>query len=87
MLGKFRRQSDCLIIGEFIPVHSEDGYVVFMRRSDKDCILVGVNTKPYEVWVDLPNEFKNNAEIIFGEDPNADGWLRIAPDSPAVLKI
>lgn len=87
MLGKFRRQSDCLIIGEFIPVHSEDGYVVFMRRSDKDCILVGVNTKPYEVWVNLPDEFKNNPEIIYGDTPNNDGWLRIPSNSPSILKI
>lgn len=87
MLGNFRRGANCLGTGEFIPVHSEDGYVVFMRRSDKDCILVGVNTKPYEVWVDLPNEFKNSPEIICGDTPNNDGWLPIPSNSPSILKI
>ena len=86
-LGKFRRESDCLKSGEFIPFHSNDGYVVFMRKSGKDCVLVGVNTNPYEIWVDIPNEFKNGCEVILGDTPNNDNWLRIAPESPAVLKV
>ncbi|MEE1197702.1 MAG: glycoside hydrolase family 13 protein [Acutalibacteraceae bacterium] len=86
LLGEFRRNCSCLKTGEFIPVHSEDGYVVYMRRDQNDCILVGVNTKPYEVWVAVPDEFKNEYEVAFGDKPNSDGWLRMAPNSPAILK-
>ncbi len=85
-LGQFRANSSCFKTGEFIPIHSEDGYVVYMRRDKNDCVLVGVNTKPYEVWIELPDAFDDDCDVIFGNTPK-DGWLKLDANSPAILKI
>lgn len=86
-LGALRQSTSCLKNAEFIPVHSEKGYVVFMRRDENDAVVTAVNVNKYEVWAEMPNEFKVNPEIIFGEAPNCDGWIRIPPESFGVYKI
>ncbi len=86
-LGKLRQTTSCLKNAEFIPVHSNNGYIVFMRRDEKDAIVTAVNVNKQEVWAEMPNEFKVNPEIIFGEAPNCDGWIKIPPESFGIYKI
>ncbi len=86
-LGALRQNTSCLKNAEFIPVHSEKGYVVFMRRDETDAVVTTINVNKHEVWAEMPTEFKVNPEIIFGEAPNRDGWIRIPPESFGVYKI
>lgn len=86
-LGKLRQNTSCLNNAEFIPVHSENGYIVFMRHDENDAIVTAVNVNKHEVWVEMPNEFKVNPEVIWGEEPNNDGWIKIPPESFGVYKI
>lgn len=85
VLGKMRRNTTCLKQGDFIPVHSGNGYVVFMRQSTTDALLTAVNITQNDVWVELPDIFKNSPEIIMGERGNADGWIKIPPKSATIL--
>jgi len=68
-------------------VHSENGYIVFMRKDNNDAVVTAVNVNKHEVWAEMPQEFKANPEIIFGEAPNNDGWIRIPAESFGVYKI
>ena len=86
-LGNLRKDSSCLGNAEFIPVHTEKGYIVFMRRDKTDAILTAVNVNKYEVWAELPNEFKVSPTVIFGESPNSDGWIKIPSESFGIYKI
>ncbi len=85
-IGKFRRGCSCLGGYEFYPVHSESGCVLFMRRDKTDAVLTAVNTNDYEVWAELPLEFKNNITAEFGNMPNSDGWIKIEPKSIGLYK-
>ena len=86
-LGELRKNTSCLKNTEFIPVHSENGYIVFMRRDSKDAIVTAVNVNTYDVWAEMPNNFKSNPEVIFGEKPNKDGWIKIPAQSFGIYKI
>ena len=46
-----------------------------------------VNVNNYDVWAEMPDIFKNNPQIIFGELPNSDGWIKIAKESFSIYKI
>ncbi len=85
-LGKFRRGCSCLGGYEFYPVHSESGCVLFMRKDRTDAVLTAVNTNNYEIWAELPKEFKNNITAEFGNMPNSDGWIKIDPNSIGLYK-
>ena len=86
-LGEIRRTSECLKNAEFIPVHSENGYMVFMRRNSKDAILTAVNITDSDIWVEMPTEFKTNPTVFFGERPNVDGWIKIPAGGFGLYKI
>lgn len=86
-LGQLRKNTSCLKNTEYIPIHSEKGYLVFMRRDSKDAVVTAVNVNNYDVWAEMPNEFKINPKIIFGEAPNNDGWIKIPAQSFGVYKI
>lgn len=86
-LGELRRTTSCLKNTEFIPVHSENGYIVFMRRDKCDAIVTAVNVNNYEVWSEMPSEFKDSPEIIFGEAPNIDGWIKMPANSFSIYRI
>ncbi len=86
-LGALRKDCSCLKNAEFVPVHSENGYIIFMRRDQNDAVLTAVNINSYEVWAEVPDEFKHSPTVIFGEQPNADGWIRIPAESFSLYKI
>lgn len=86
-LGTFRRNCECFKNGEFIPVHSNHGYLVYMRRGEKDAAVIAVNINDYEVWAEMPDNFKHSPQVIFGDGPNNDGWIRLSPNSLGVYKI
>lgn len=85
-LGNMRRNAECLKQGEFIPVHSGNGYVVFMRKDKNNALLTAVNITQNDVWVELPEEFKNAPQIIMGQGGNPDGWIKISSQSATILK-
>ncbi len=86
-LGQIRNEANCLKNGEYIPLHSENGYMVFMRRGAKDALITAVNINDYEVWVELPEGFKNSSATLLGNQPNTDGWIKIDPLSYGLYKI
>ena len=86
-LGTFRRSCECFKNGEFIPVHSNHGYLVYMRRGEKDAAVIAVNINDYEVWAEMPDNFKYSPQVVFGDGPNNDGWIRLSPNSFGVYKI
>ncbi len=86
-LGKIRSNTSCLSQGDFIPVHSNHGYIFYKRQDINDALLVAVNINDYEIWAEAPNEFKANPEVLFGESPNCDGWIRVAPHSIGLYRI
>ena len=84
-LGKTRASLECLKDGGFEPVYAKNSTLVYIRRGEKDAILVAVNAAWNSVAVDLPEEFVN-AECLLG-DYNGGEHLTLAPTSAAVLKI
>lgn len=86
-LGKMRSDTECLKQGEFIPVHSGSGYVAFMRKGAGSALLTAVNITENDIWVELPDIFKNSHEIIMGEGGNADGWIKISPQTATILRL
>ncbi len=85
-LGEIRNQTNCLKNGEYIPLHSESGCMTYMRRGDTDALITAVNINEYEVWVELPDEFKKSSVTLFGSEPNSDGWVKISPFSNGLYK-
>lgn len=84
-LGKLRRGSDCTIEGDFITIHCENGYLVFMRKSKIDAVLIAVNLNDYDVCVSFPHEFKKTKEVIFG-DPSTDDDFTIGANNISIFK-
>ena len=55
-LGNFRRSNSVFKDGEFIPLHFENGCVTYLRKRDKDFVLVGVNLKSEEKEIEIPEK-------------------------------
>ena len=53
-LGNFRRSNSVFKDGEFIPLHFENGCVAYLRKQDKDFVLVGVNLSSEEKEIEIP---------------------------------
>ncbi len=86
-MGDIRRSTSCLKEGDFIPVHSNQGYIFYERRDNNDALLIAVNINNYEIWAEAPNHFKVNPEVLFGDSPNCDGWIRLAPNSVGIYRV
>lgn len=84
-LGKIRKNAECLKCGEFIPVHSEKGYVFYERIDKTDALLVGVNINDYEIKAKAPDEFFN-AEVLIGDKPDSEGYITLKPNSACIYK-
>ena len=86
LLGNLRQNLSCVKQGEFITIHCNPNLLVFMRKDKKDAVLVAVNVGTESLWFDLPNEFKNNPEIIIGNSPNCDNYTCIDGNSITIYK-
>ncbi len=84
-LGKFRRQSDVFVSGEFYPVYANFGEIVYLRKSENSSVLVAVSRWHQETTVTIPSEFEN-AKVIFGNKPDAQN-LTLNPYGYTILEL
>lgn len=84
-LGKMRGSLECLKNGGFEPVYAEKSTLAYIRRGEKDSILVAINAAWNSEAIKLPEEFVG-AQCIIG-DYAGGKHLVINPTSAAVLKI
>lgn len=83
-LGKIRRENSAFCEGEFIPYHSEIGYMVFERKTENNRVLIAVNRWCETAEITLPEDFCDT-EILFGEKPNG-RHLSLSPYGITILK-
>ncbi len=84
-LGQLRKKLDCVKSGDFITIHCNKDLLVFMRKSDKDAVLIAVNVGEHEQWFELPFEFRS-PEIIMGNNTNQDLYTNINPKGITIYK-
>ena len=83
-LGNIRRENKAFCDGEFIPLYSEIGYIVFIRKSGDNEILTAVNRWHEAAEITLPEDFQN-AEVLYGDVPNG-RHLSLSPYGITILK-
>ena len=86
-LGNLRKGCDCLKNESFKAHHYENGLVSYVREGDKDSLLIAVNTNYYDIWIEAPEKFKSDPEVLYGNAPNNDGWICVKPLCAVILKI
>lgn len=84
-LGKLRTENECFVSGEFVPIYANMGHIVYMRKSESNTVLVGVNRWCDDAVCEIPQEFVNS-KVIFGESP-IENLLTIKAESFSVLVI
>lgn len=84
-LGKIRTDNVCFAQGEFMPVYANMGHIVYIRKSDNNAVLIGVNRWCDKAVCQIPEEF-NNCKAVFGEPPQ-NNLLTINPESFTILVI
>lgn len=84
-LGKIRNSLDCLKEGKFIPYSAMLSCVAYMRRGEKDKILVIVNRNYHDIDYNLPEEFKYSYELI--TEKQASHSVNIPAYGAVILKI
>ncbi len=83
-LGQFRRSCEAFQDGDFIPVSSGAGHFAFVRKGEKEQVLVCVN-RWYEQQVIAVDDGWEKAEIVFGYRPQ-NGLIKIDGLGFTVLK-
>lgn len=63
-LGKMRHSCDCLKEGEFYTLSEMLGCLAFVRKGNKDAILVIVNRNEHEIDYYLPDEWHNSVAVF-----------------------
>ncbi len=86
-LGEMRKNTHCLKTATFIPHHTENGVLSYIRECEKDALLLAVNTNYYDIWIEVPDNFKISPTVLYGDAPNSNGWICIKPLSAVMLKI
>jgi glycosidase len=84
-LGKMRAECSALKEGRFIPLTAGDSCMVYMRRDEKQMLLVAVNAADKEKYVAIPSEWREST-AIFGQVP-LQGDLKLPPLDCVVLKL
>jgi len=85
MLGTLRRESPCLIQGEFVPLECHGALISFIRRDGNNALLLACNRGQTEEFLPLPEEW-HSALAVFGSSPS-NGGLSLPPESVAILRI
>ncbi len=83
-LGKIRKSLHCLKEGKFEPYSAMLSCVAYIRRSEKDKILVIANRNYHSIDYNLPVEFKFSTDLISGAKANYS--INIPADSAVILK-
>lgn len=86
-LGNIRKTTSCLKNETLIPYQEENGLIAYLRKDYKDSLFLCVNTNYYDMWIEAPESFKKAPEVLYGNAPNNDGWVRVEPLSATLLKI
>lgn len=86
-LGNIRKTTSCLKNETIIPYKSENGLISYLREDENDSLFLAVNINFYDYWLEAPYSFKSDAELLYGNKPNQDGWVQIEPLSAVLLKI
>lgn len=84
-LGEIRISLECLKNGSFEPVYAKKSTMAYIRRGEKDAILVAVNAAWNYEMLEIPEEFVD-AECLHG-DYKGGGYLVIPSTSAMILKI
>ena len=84
-IGLFRRTSDAFADGDFIPVQTSLGMFAFIRRSEKEQVLVCVNRWFEDDYIIAPKGFEK-AQVIFGFLPDEEGKIKVEALGFTVLK-
>lgn len=84
-LGTFRRNNSVFTDGEFVPVSEAAGVVAYLRRNEKEEVMVIVNRNKEPITYYLPYEWRN-AECFFGGRMK-DGGVYMEAISCTVLRV
>lgn len=66
-LGKFRRSNTAFASGEFVPVYANFGEIVYIRKNEKESVLVAINRWHEPSTVEVPPEFCDATPVFGGE--------------------
>lgn len=83
-LGEIRNSLDCLKEGTFTPYSAMLSCVAYIRRSEKDKIMVIANRNPHEITYNLPEEFRYCENLI--TNAFASESISIPPFGAVILK-
>lgn len=83
-LGKIRRQNECFVDGEFVPLCAKLGYIAYIRKSENNEILVAINRWCDDEIIDLPTGYEN-CKVLHGEKPQ-NGKIKIGKENYVILK-
>lgn len=83
-LGEIRKNLDCLREGKFTPYSAMLSCVAYIRRSEKDKILVIANRNYHDIDYNLPEEFRYSEELISGKQ--VDYSVNISAYGAVILK-
>ncbi len=84
-LGAFRKENSVFKSGEFIPAISGLGTIAFIRKNQKEKLLIAVNRWREADTITLPDEWKT-AKAIYGKPPE-NGNLTINSVDFSILKL
>ncbi|MBR4973000.1 MAG: glycoside hydrolase family 13 protein [Clostridia bacterium] len=68
-LGNLRNNTDAFKTGDFIPLYSNDGVLVFMRKSETSEVLIAINASDGVKDYSIPQEIKKTNSLL-GICPN-----------------
>ncbi|MBR4122975.1 MAG: glycoside hydrolase family 13 protein, partial [Clostridia bacterium] len=68
-LGNLRNNTDAFKTGDFIPLYSNDGVLVFMRKSETSEVLIAINASDGVKDYSIPQEMKKTNSLL-GICPN-----------------
>ncbi len=84
-LGKLRSSLECLKNGTFEPVFAKRSTMAYIRRGEKEAVLVAINAAWNDDAIEVPDEFLG-AESLHGEY-NGGKHLTLPSKSAVILKI
>lgn len=64
VLGKIRRNYDCLKNGEFFPIYYKDKAIVYTRKNNVDSLTCAFNLFDHEKAIELPETGKSYTKLI-----------------------
>ncbi|MBR4073072.1 MAG: glycoside hydrolase family 13 protein, partial [Clostridia bacterium] len=82
-LGKIRRGSSVFYDGEFLPLKTEDGFLVYERGNECETVLIAVNRTDVDKSYKLPEQYTKTRSKLSGKVSK--GILTLPPCSAAIF--